>query len=104
MHTPLPWKIEERVSQGIFIMGNIPDDYDKTVCVMQWTSPLVPRDIKMADAEFIVRAVNSYADLLKACEFFIEYLEAEWPEEFANDEKIIPEIALARKAIDKAKS
>lgn len=75
MHSPLPWKIEERVSQGVFVIGNIPDGYDKTICTMRWTSGLGPVDLAKTDAEFIVRACNSHADLLETLEKLIEAVE-----------------------------
>jgi hypothetical protein len=64
-HTPLPWVLSEK---HIAIRGSTPQGYydpDKTVAA---TSPKNDHETRRADAEFIVRACNSFEELLAASE------------------------------------
>lgn len=58
-YSPLPWKVSERSAFDIKHTG-IVDDYDRVVCRMDFL------DEEQANAAYIVRAVNSHAELLEA--------------------------------------
>lgn len=86
-HSPLPWKYDERVGcLAIYLEGTDPElshcieDADawaihfKQGHVFAGSWALEPEDI--ANAQFIVRAVNSYYDLLEACKLALN--EAPW--------------------------
>ena len=67
MHTPGPWKVGSRhpgrvIADGGFIAccTRHPDDDDQ------------PNEVEAANAHYIVRAVNSHASLLAACEAIVE--------------------------------
>ena len=60
-HTPIPWRIE-RQSNGLYaVCADLAKRHGGS------TPFSLATDIRVANAEFIVRACNSHADLLEAC-------------------------------------
>lgn len=67
-HTPTPWEVEHWSGTGddnIFIVPKGATEDDLDICDMESGGP--PGEAR-ANADFIVLAVNSHADLLKACQ------------------------------------
>lgn len=67
-HTPLPWKVEQPGRSGLAgssrIVGNLDQNGLTQTCVVQEV-------YKKENADYIVRAANSYPDLLKAARFVL---------------------------------
>lgn len=61
-HTPGPW----RIIRDSWIVGNM----GETICMMLFTKPSA-----RADAELIVRAVNSHAELVAALSAILNYFD-----------------------------
>lgn len=64
-HTKLPWIIYEITLDGEIVGICKKDDEDKIVC----------GDMKLKDAEYIVRCVNSHEDLLVAAKAMNAYVK-----------------------------
>lgn len=102
VHTPGPWKIL-RKSWPMTITGKVHQVTSEgrlpTAFVPAWEAQddgdIDAREEAAANAEFIVRACNSYYDLLAACELMDAFLHA-----VANDSN---EAQIVRAAIAKAK-
>jgi hypothetical protein len=72
-HTPLPWRISQERNRTIIFGG--------TGRGAQWVAIIATTDdpdTDAANAAFIVRAVNSHAALLAACQLALEVVENEW--------------------------
>lgn len=83
MHSPLPWKASHRA-----------------VCRDGIVKPLASAQTP-EDAAFIVRAANSHAQLLAACEAAVELYEliiGDWPE-IDPDKELTPELSELKAAI-----
>ena len=100
-HTPTPWEAR-------FIPAQAGQDStyeivrtgcDTAIATVHW--PGLPLE---ADAEFIVRAVNSHDDLLAALELVAPELHRLYLHSRTFKECDFPECEQARAAIDKAKS
>jgi len=89
-HTPIPWRIE-RQSNGLHaVCADLAKRHGGS------TPFSLATDIRVANAEFIVRACNSHADLLEA----LRRLEAAGPCELDDPES--PTWVFAREQIAKA--
>lgn len=96
MHTKTPWTLEASFDGYCDINIMSGDD-----AVIEWTENIDHKDREKANAEFIVKAVNSHVPLLKALELLLErYVElvacgdcGNWNPETDN------EVIAARKAI-----
>lgn len=104
-HSPLPWNRFDHPVGSIMVRGADKAD----VCIMLGMNPDLPappnRVTKVAgpDADFIVRAVNSFDDLVDACEVAIETIQSwhgneAWEIYFEES----PEMKTIRGALDKA--
>lgn len=89
-HTPIPWRIE-RQSNGLYaVCADLAKRHGGS------TPFSLATDIRVANAEFIVRACNSHADLLEA----LQRLEVASPGDLEDPES--PAWVFARAAIAKA--
>ena len=76
-HTLLPWAVR-RMGDDCFVQAKRlkPEHpYDIEIIGDDVNEELYPVEQKMADAKFIVRAVNSHDDLLDACKWFMEKVD-----------------------------
>ena len=70
-HTPIPWRIE-RQSNGLHaVCADLAKRHGGS------TPFSLATDIRVANAEFIVRACNSHADLLEACKRVVSELDGD---------------------------
>lgn len=76
-HTPTPWAVEGDLDEGIYITG--PDRNASVICDIVTRNAgddiVTPED--EANAEIIVRAVNSHADLLEQLEVAVELFDSD---------------------------
>lgn len=108
-HTPTPWHVSQTGTSVYFVderleRGEIEDEqahpaHDTTICECDMdTHPGIDPE---ANAAFIVRAVNSFDDLLAACEALLKFNE-----ELCQDINVsihYPSAEKARKALAKAR-
>lgn len=93
-HTATPWRIKQQPKKSIWITS---DDGFHIAEVNKYAETHGDKK-DLRNAELIVRAVNSHADLLAACEWMMKELCEAWDE---TEEKAIPE--KYRAALAKAK-
>ena len=93
-HTPLPWRISRIASTCI------EDENGRTVasCGGYQSHPEDSNPENQANTHLIVRAVNSHAELVKACETALSFLSGKHEKRISNQAEQIEflEQALAR--------
>lgn len=107
-HSPLPWtqKPEELTKDGYHIAGRSPiliSDSDGSVAkAYRMTEASGRCKVAEANAEFIVRAANSFDDLVAACKASMEFVTQDMAIDLEQKNAVLTVVKQLRAALAKA--
>jgi hypothetical protein len=106
-HTPTPWETSYRERSNGSYGQDIYDSNGATIATCAWYSVPTPTGFvtnRTANAEFIVRAVNSHQALVEALRDILEMLQREAPGTQLNHRRFDALGAKARAALQHAEA